>query len=280
MPFGDLIFEEAQTVIRMLLRELDERSPGVIRDVYIGGSIALGDARPGRSDVDLVLVRPGGVDNAQTMAVLEPVLAWIREMYPEPVIDGIVLSASDLAAGPDRIEGNRPVIEGSVPELREDGSQRNPVTWATLRQSGIAWRGVPLPEADLWYDREALVTWTHRNLNEYWRPWLASHGRPLSRGGIALLGPSAVEWGVLGVTRLHATIETGDIVSKYRAGEYALEHFPDRFHRVIREAMRIRAGADAEGAIPPSLYGRNRLQRRADARAFVATVIEDAATRA
>lgn len=282
MPFRDLVFEEAQTVIRMLLRELDERYPGVIQDVYIGGSIALREARPGRSDIDLVLVRPDEIDNARTMAALEPVLAWLREMYPEPVIDGIVLSRSDLAAGPEGIEGNRPVIEEDFPELREGGGQRNPVTWATLRQAGIAWRGDALEDIDLWHDEAALIAWVRRNLEEYWRPWLARRERLLSREGVRMLRPDLVEWGVLGVTRLHATITTGEIISKHAAGEYALDRFPERWRRIVREAMRIRAGAEAadrEGMLPPSLYGRNPLTRTRDARGYMRMVIEDALER-
>lgn len=276
MPFRDLVFEEAQTVIRMLLRELDEKFPGVISDVYIAGSIALGEARPGRSDIDLVLIRPEAIDNAQSMVALEPVLAWMREMYPEPALDAILLSRSDLAAGPDQIEGIRPVIDEGVIALRDTGSMRNPVTWATLHQSGIVWRGIPLTKTDLWYDRKMLVEWTHRNLDEYWRPWLAKHTHPFSTGRFRMLRPDAVEWGVLGVTRLHATIATGKVVSKYAAGEYALDRFPKQWRRIVREAMRIRAGADENGEMPPSLYGRNVLKRSRDARAYIGTVIEDA----
>ncbi|HWV25069.1 MAG TPA: aminoglycoside adenylyltransferase domain-containing protein [Thermomicrobiales bacterium] len=279
MPFHDLVFEEAQTVIRMLLRELDEKSPGVIEDVYIGGSIALREPHRIHSDIDLVLIRPEDIDNARTMAALEPVLAWVREMYPKPEIDAIVLSASDLAAGPDRIEGIRPVIVEGVPELSETGSQRNPVTWATLQQCGITWRGLPLPNADLWYDRAALIDWERRNIDDYWRPWLAMSDHLASRGGILTFRPYFIEWGVLGITRLHATIATGEIFSKYQAGEYGLDHFDERWRHILKEAMRIRSGPNDNGATCPSLYGRNLLKRRSDARAYIATVIEDIAGR-
>lgn len=277
MPFRHLVFEEAQTVIRSFLRELDARFPGTIRDVYLVGSIALGEPRPGRSDIDIVLVRPEEMDNAVTMAALQPVLADIRTLYPEPALDGIILSPSDLVAGPDQIEGIRPVIVEGVPELRDDGSQRNPVTWATLRQCGITWRGAPLPEVEFWQDPDALVAWTHRNLDDYWRPWLAKSDHLFTPGGRWSLTPDFIEWGVLGVTRLHATIATGQILSKYQAGTYALENFPDRWHRIVREAMRIRAGEDKKTS--PPLYKRQAPRRRKDARVYIDAVIADARRR-
>lgn len=83
--------------------------------------------------------------------------------------------------------------------------------------------------------------------------------------------PDFTEWGVLGVTRLHATITTGTILSKHGAGAYALETFPEQWHRVVHEAMRIREG-DRE--VSP-LY-RSRFTRRSDCRAFISMVIDDA----
>lgn len=274
MPFRDLVFEEAQTIIREFLREIDTRYPGTICDVYLVGSLALREPRPGRSDIDLVLVRPEGTENAATMAALEPVLADLRQRYPEPELDAIVLAPSDLVTGPEGVEGIRPVIEQGMPALRPDGSLRNPVTWAMLRQSGIAWRGMPPAEIDLWFDPEVLRAWTRRNLEEYWVPWLSRRQRLLSRAGVEMLHADSVEWGVLGVTRLHATIATGDILSKYGAGKYALRTFSEQWHRIIREAMRIRA-LDI-GQPQPSLYGHNRFRRRRDALSFIQMVIRDA----
>jgi hypothetical protein len=269
MPFHDLVFEEAQSVMRAFLREMDDRSPGLIRDVYITGSIALGDARPGRSDIDVVLIRPENIDNATTMAALEPVLADLRHLYPLPMLDGIVLNRRDLVAGPDAIYGHRPVISDGLPLLSESGSARNPVTWHTLRQCGISWRGIPIPELDLWHDTDRLRGWTATNLEEYWRPWLARSDRFFSRSGAWSLQPDFVEWGVLGVTRLHATLATGDILSKHRAGVWALEHFPSRWHGIVQEAMRIR-----EGDITLPRFHPGSLRRRNDARAYIRMVLE------
>lgn len=266
------VFPEAQTALRMFLAELDRLAPGHFDDVYIAGSVALDDARPGASDIDVVLVRPDATANEESMAALLPAMKMMRASYPAPALDGIVLSHADLAGGYVSMRGPRPVIfEGRV-TLSEEGSARNPVTWQTLRQNGITWRGTPVPEIELHDDPEALREWTCGNLESYWRPWLARSRWLLSPYGLASLRPYATEWSVLGVTRLHTTIATGEVVSKTGAGAYALETFPDYWHRIVREAMDIRANPDRTS----SLYRRDVLGRRKEAREYIAMVIEDA----
>lgn len=256
------VFPEAQTVIRELLRDVDDRAPGLFTDVYIAGSLALDDARPGKSDIDLVLVRPDEATNDDTMAALLPAMERMRAHYPIPQLDALALSRPDLAAGPDAMEGPRPVIHEGRVELRSDGSARNLVTWQTLRQGGITWRGVPARELDLHHDPARLRDWTRGNLESYWWPWLAKSRILPSVFGAWSLRPDFVEWGVLGVTRLHYTLTTGEITSKTGAGAYALEAFPERWHRIVREAVDIRTNRERTR----SLYGRGTVRRRREAR--------------
>lgn len=271
LDFGR-VYPEAQTVLRMFLDEVDRVAPGHVTAAYIGGSLALDDARPGKSDIDLVLVREDGASNEASMAALRPAMAMVRDLYPEPALDGILLTRDDLRTGPDAMEGPRPVIfEGAV-TLSEGGSARNPVTWQTLRQGGITWRGTPLADLALAHDDERLREWTRENLLTYWRPLHRRTASLVSQSGQWSLRADFAEWVVLGVTRLHATIRTGEVVSKTAAGTYALETFDERWHRIIREAVDIRTDPERK----PSRYGRDILRRRRDTRAYLAMVIEDA----
>lgn len=246
---GMRVFPEAQTVLREFLRDVDTRAPGLFPDVYVGGSLALDDARPGKSDIDLVLVRPDAATNEESMAALLPAMERIRTRYPLPPLDAIVLDRADLAAGPGAMYGPRPVIfEGQV-ALRDDASAWTPVTWQVLRQGGIAWRGIPLRELDLHDDPERRRAWTRGNLASYWRPWLAKSRWLPSRFGLWSLRPDFVEWGVLGVTRLHYTLATGMVTSKAGAGAYALETFPERWHRILREAVDIRTNQERKRSL-------------------------------
>jgi predicted nucleotidyltransferase len=266
------VFAEAQTVVRVMLEELDRRAPALITDVYIVGSLALDDARPEKSDIDIILVRQDTATNEESMEALRPVMELMGARYPRPALDGIVLSRADLAGGHAAMKGPRPVIfEGKV-TLHEEGSARNPVTWQVLRQGGITWRGTPVSELHLHDDPAGLRAWTQGNLRSYWQPWLAKSRSVLSPFGIWSLRPDFVEWGVLGVTRLHATLATGKVVSKTGAGQYALETFPDYWHRIVREAIDIRADPERNR----SLYRRDVLGRRKEARDYIAMVLEDA----
>lgn len=243
MPFDDNRgLPEVRAVLDSLLRNLDATAPDLIAGVHLIGSIALGDAHPGHqtSDIDLVLVRDNGTDNAEMMAALEPALRRVREAYPSPVLDGIVLNRADLAAGPDRIDGERPVIFDSVARLGADGSARNPVTWRTLAQCGITYRGLPIDQDTLWNDPARLESWIRENFADYWRPWLDRAATADVENLSALELESGVEWGVLGVVRLHYSLATEAILSKGGAVAYALATFNEQWHPIIIEAQRIR----------------------------------------
>lgn len=87
---------------------------------------------------------------------------------------------------------------------------------------------------------------------------------------MAALGSWAPAWSVLGVSRLHYTLRTGEITLKSGAGQYALETFRARWHKIIQECLRIRGGQDE-----PSLY-RTPFARRRDAYDYMDMVISHA----
>lgn len=271
MPDNDRrVFPEARQVLDHLLDSVNSRAPGLIIAAHITGSIALGDGRPGQSDIDLVLVRNNQADNTDTMAALEPVLADLRREHPCPTLDGLVLGSSELEAGPDRIEGERPVIFESVARLDSGHGLRNPVTWATLRQCGITWHGPAIEPGRLWHDPARLDAWTRDNLMAYWRPWLAQLDRLTMREDITSLIEGATEWVVLGVTRLHFTLATGHVTSKHGAGLYALETFSPKWHPIIEQALRIRERRHQPTWFPDPIACIGEM------RTYVAMVIDDA----
>lgn len=261
---------EVRSVLDHLLGSLDAIAPDLIKATHLTGSIALGDFQPGKSDIDLVLVHHDRADSGTILAVLEPILANLRQTHPRPLIDGIVLSDEDLRAGPDIIDGPRVNITESVPEIRSGGGNRNPVTWATLHQCGIAWSGHALDRGTIWQDPARLDHWTRENLMDYWRPWLNRAAVTPAQAVSVTQLDDEIEWGVLGVARLHFTIATGAVTSKTNAGQYALDTFPPRWHPIVREAPRIRTMPSNR-----SHYS-NPLSRRIDMLEFVGMVIEEA----
>jgi hypothetical protein len=256
----------AERLVTAYLERVDAEAPGLASGLYLTGSLALDDFRPGHSDVDFVVVTGSPIEPAMLPA-LERVHAALTARLPEPLFEGIYLARDDLRRDPADV--------GPVPYVHEQRFhaagrfELSPVTWATLARHGVPVRGSAPAELAIWDDPATLERWTRQNLVEYWRPWQAHHGRLRSRAGLSALRPWASEWAVLGVSRLHYTLATGRITSKYGAGLYALRRFPARWHRPILEALSIRRG-NGVGSLYRTTFG-----RRADLLRYLTMVIDD-----
>lgn len=216
---------------------------GLIQGLYLVGSVALNDFRPRTSDIDFVAVT-GPRPDATALVALARVHAQLQARWPRPFFDGIYVTWDDLALDPSHV-GPRPHSH----EGRFDAdsiSIPDPVTWHTLARCGLTCLGPSPSDLDIWADPSGLATWTVGNLEAYWRRWRDRASRLLSPFGVFSLSPYATVWAVTGVSRLHYTLATGDICSKEDAGHHALATFPERWHRVVHEALRIRR-ADRAG---------------------------------
>jgi hypothetical protein len=247
-------------VVDTYLTAADAALPGLIEGMYLVGSLALRDFRPHRSDIDFVSVTAARPD-AAAIAALSRVHVQLQKWWPRPFFDGIYVTWDDLAADPTRLGPLPSTHEG---QLRIDG-HGDPVAWHTLAQDGVRCRGPAVDDFTVWNDARALAAWTNDNLDTYWRRVLDRGSRRLRPYGFLLTGWGC-EWCVLGVSRIHYTVATGAITSKEGAGRYALARFPEQWHRVIAEALRVRRGRGH------SLY-RSPLARRRDVVKFCNIVI-------
>ncbi|MBI1926586.1 DUF4111 domain-containing protein [Candidatus Poribacteria bacterium] len=75
-----------------------------------------------------------------------------------------------------------------------------------------------------------------------------------------------IQWAVLGVLRQFYTFQENQITTKRKAGEYALSCVPTHWHRLIQEAINLRARSKK------SLY-RLRVIRTIDAVSFLRYII-------
>lgn len=256
-----------QATVDAYRRALHDEAPGLVEGLYLVGSVALDDFQPHTSDIDFVAVTASRLQPRQVEA-LGRVHAALRARQRRPFFDGVYVTWDDLATDPAQLDPGPSVHEGRL--KAQDRGERNPITWHTLAQQGVACCG-PSPAAlAIWQNRERLAAWTNDNLDAYWRRLLDRSQRIGSLYGLMGLSAWACAWCVLGVTRLHYTLASGQITSKCGAGLYALETFPKRWHRVVEEALRIRRGAGGR-----SLY-RFPWARRSEVFSFTAWVIEDA----
>ena len=218
------------------LDAVDSEAPGLIEGLYLTGSAALDEFRPNTSDIDFVAITAARLDAAM-LAGMARTHSRLRRFCRRPSFDGLYVTWDDLAGHPAHAVGLPYCHQGC---FHSSGGRGDPVTWQTVARRGIPCRG-PRPDAlRIWTDAEFLATWTLNNLDVYWRKLLvraASFPDPWSLTAFTTYG---VVWIVPGISRLHYTLASGEFCSKEAASRYALRTFPEQWHRVLNESLRIR----------------------------------------
>ncbi|MBB2948942.1 hypothetical protein FB565_008728 [Actinoplanes lutulentus] len=207
----------------------DRHAPGLVQGLYLQGSVALDDYHPGVSDIDFVAV----TDESPPPRILRTIHDELRSTHGDTYFDGLYVTPGDLQRDPETIPPGPAVHEWHVQERSR--FERNLVTWHILAQSGVTVRG---PEPTVHTDWPALRERTLQNLSEYWAQWRIR----------ASFTPSAwtTSWSVLGTARLRHTLAAQRVTSKTEAAAFALGTYDERWHRIIREALRIRVGGRPE----------------------------------
>jgi hypothetical protein len=218
---------------------LDERLPGVVEALYLVGSVALGDYRPGMSDVDFVAIasRPLGPSDRAALAAVHGELAEVSATH----YDGCYVNRARLATLPVGGEEAPHSVEGEF-RATDGCAQLNPVTWMELRQCGVALRG-PAAAAMVAAPADAVVrSWLLDNLQTYWLDIAALRETAVAgKDDREPFEAGPVLWGTLGPPRLHYTLAQGSIVSKTEAGRYAAAEFPG-WTALADRCVRARAG--------------------------------------
>lgn len=242
---------------------LDATPSGLVTGLYLRGGIGFGEYVAGRSDVDFVATlsrRPTDHD----VDTLEAAHRVVGARHPETPFDGLHVLAEDLTADPARCPDVPVVLHH---HFERDGQLDALIAWHELAWHGVTITGTPHEELDIWTSQEALVDFTVENLDTYWRANAEGLAKMPEEGA----SEQACEWCVLGVARLHHLLVTGQMTTKSRAGEWGLTHYPERFHRVLREALRIRSGGGAEYPLDDGARG-------LDTATFTAFVVEQGTT--
>ena len=260
-----------QAVVDDYLGLVDADAPGLVQGLYLVGSVALDDFRPHASDIDFVAVTDNPL-SPDDISAFRRVHTAMAARHRRPYFDGGYVTWRDLTGNPALAGPGADAHEGRL-NPRSAG-RCDPVTWHTLADHGVTVFGPPCEDVPVWTDREALAAWTHQNLDDYWRPWLRRSSRLWSRPGLACVHSWGPAWGVLGVSRLHYTLATGAITSKYGAGLYARNVFQPRWRRIVDECLRLRRGNTGQPDGKPGY--RTPLHRRRDALDFVSMAIDEA----
>jgi hypothetical protein len=229
---------EVAGVVGGYLALVDARLPGTVDGLYLGGSLALDDFRPGQSDVDFVAVTRGPL--AET--ALDALAAVHAELRAPLHFDGIYVTYDELARGPAAARAPA-VHEGRLE--RSGGFEANPAVWHVLAHGAIPVRGPAPGRLAVWSDPEALRRWCLDNLTGYWAG-LVARWRGSAPPRELVFHHYGLPWLVLGVSRLHHTIATGEITSKAGAGRWALDRCEPRWRPLVSSCLALREGEDVE----------------------------------
>jgi hypothetical protein len=237
---------DVATALGTYLEIVDSCAPGLVEGLYVVGSYALDDWRPGHSDIDIVAVtaEPATDDDAADLVTAHALLA---EHQPRPFVDGPYVAWGDLITPPMAL--HRPwSLEG---RLHHDGDcfELNPVTWYVLATAGVTVRGPAVDRLGVYLEVDARVRFVVDNMASYWAPLAEQVQQVCDADPTHLFTPDSFEWCALGALRLHHTAFVGGVVSKRGAGEYGLDVAPVRFAGVLRDALAVRAGTTALTAI-------------------------------
>lgn len=261
---------DVATALGTYLDVVDSCAPGLVEGLYVVGSFALDDWRPGHSDIDVVAVtaEPATDDDAAHLVTAHALLA---ELQPRPYVDGPYVAWGDLITPPMAL--HRPwSLEG---RLHHDGDcfELNPVTWYVLATHGVTVRGPSVDRLGVYVEVDARVRFVVDNLASYWAPLAEQVQAVCDADPGHRFAPESFEWCALGALRLHHTAFVGGVVSKRAAGEYGLEVAPARFADVLHDALAVRAGTSALDAVDTE-----RMRAAADLIAWCAAEVAAAAT--
>lgn len=251
-----------QTHISMLQAALS----GWLESYYIIGSVALGAFTQGHSDVDFVAVTTARL-TAADLEKLKRIHAelWNKRLFTG--LDGLYITDEDMGGTSGSITGCARFNEGKFHGLqRFDASS---IDALELKQVGIRILGRDPAALPFTVDWNKLLAGMVNNVNTYWRRWAQRCSMPFSLNYAGLyFKHGAVEWGVLGISRIYFTLRERDVASKSAAGRYVLGTVPEKWHRVINEALRLR---NAE--IAPQY--KSIIRRRNEALAYIGYMIEE-----
>lgn len=222
----------AHTHIAMLASAM----PGWLDSYYFTGSVALGAFQTGISDVDFVAI----VTRCLKEGEPERLKSIHRSLHNRKLfspLDGFYVTEDQLrpAGGATALRFNDGRFQGLT-----QFAVNSPDGWV-LKRHGVCIVGRPPDKLPYLPDWEHVANGIRENLDTYWRGWVNGCRNICSPRTIGLLTrPDVLEWGVLGISRLYFSLRERDVASKTEAGEYALQHVPERWHPILREALRRR----------------------------------------
>jgi hypothetical protein len=226
--------EHLQPTLQHYLALMDQQLPDLLYAFYVEGSIALGGFNGRFSDIDFIASLQHPMTSAEINA-LRSIRQIITRDYPRWKLEGRYLPTHAFNQSGQR-GGPNPHYHDGVLHLNGH-LELNSVEGWILKNHGITLLGPKPQDLPFTVDWAVLITAMRQNLYSYWVQWTNRPTRLLM-----MLADWGIQWAVLGVLRQFYAFRENAITTKSCAGEYGLTCWPARWHPLIEEALRIRAG--------------------------------------
>lgn len=257
---------KVKVLLTIYLKKLNKQLPDLLNGFYLYGSISLGAFVEGSSDVDFMAVIQRDLSEAD-IAILKQIHKEIQSSYPQMSLDGIYITKEDITGLDTEAKTCIYFNDGEIQGTKE--LQKNSIDVFQFYNYGVCILGKEPSQYNFSIEWNLLMSRMQDNLNSYWVNWKKRGERFLSVQYFDLLfSVKSIEWGVLGVSRLYYSFNEQGITSKVGAGEYAINNVPERWHKIINEAMRLRLGN-------PKSYYKSIFARRNDALAYMEYIINE-----
>ena len=258
--------QEVNEVLKEYFSLFESNLPNFIDGYYIYGSVSLGEFTYGVSDIDFIAVVKRKATDVE-INLLKEIHSDIQKKFPEIDLMGLYILENDLKQEYENQNTSLCFIDGVYKGLEK--FNKNSIDAYQVKKYGITIKGKDIDAFDYITNWDILITSMRDNLNTYWINWKNDCRKFLSIKYIGLfVSLDMIEWGVLGVSRLYYTFKEKDITSKVGAGEYVLKEVPERWHKIINEAMRLRTGNKKS-------YYRSIFKRRKDALEYIEFIIKE-----
>ncbi|GLX71537.1 aminoglycoside adenylyltransferase domain-containing protein [Paenibacillus glycanilyticus] len=257
---------EVQEVIDVYTARMSRDLPGLIEDCCLFGSVSLDAFQAGLSDLDFLVVTSRKL-KAQEVQTLEQIHRELENSFSRMSLDGRYVWTEEwanlgVAYCPYYYFNNGRLI--GIEKLYKDS-----IDAFQIKQYGIPVIGADPRSYSYSIDWDVLTENLKGNLQTYWLKWINKVEKfpSIPYFGLLFKG-SMIEWGVLGVSRIYYSIREHDMISKYGAGEYALQRVLEQWQRIVRESINLRNGNSK------SLY-RSVFKRRQDTLAYMNDLIKE-----
>lgn len=227
--------DQVRLVMQHLISGIVKIKVGMVRGVYLTGSIPLNDYHPGKSDIDFVILCDE-LPNDVLQKRLEKLHKKTESKY-KTNLGGSFINHEALNISNQQ---SNLIVSYHESKMMLRHFEMAAITLYELKTTAIRMGGTEMDSLPIQISLKDVHQFLLQNINSYWKNWCDRHSTMFNKKLALIFLPGLTEWVILGLARQLYTLHTGKICSKTEAGYYCLKHLPSKYQPVIQAAIQIR----------------------------------------